>query len=125
MTHSTVYTRTVVSKFSETSAPGTLEVIEFGQRDRLKRGAVTALKCLGVTLVCLCIPGAHFVLVPLGLLLTPVIVFIVARIPTKILSSKVSCPKCHALLAVLSTKERYPLYENCSACHREITITPA
>ncbi len=125
MTHSTIHTRSVLSTFSEASAPGTVEVIEFSQGDRVKRGVSTALKCLGVTLVCLFIPGAHFILVPLGLLLTPVIVLMVARIPTKILSSNVSCPKCCVPLAILSTKERYPLYENCSTCHREIMIVRA
>lgn len=124
MTHSVIHTRQVVAKFSDDSAKGTLSVIEFGAEDKLKRGVSTSLKCLGVTLVCVCIPGAHFILVPLSLLISPFIVIAVLRVKTKILSSQLQCPKCHAVLDVLSTKENYPLIENCSGCHRAISITP-
>jgi hypothetical protein len=122
MKHSTTHHREVVAKFSDDVSRGTLEVLEFGSKDRAKRGISTALKCLGVTLVCLGIPGAHFILVPLGILLTPIIVILVVRIPSKILSSNISCPKCHAQVKVLSTQEKYPLFETCSGCHREILI---
>lgn len=124
MTHSVIHTRQVVAKFSEYSADGTLSVIEFGAEDKMKRGVSTTLKCLGVTLVCVCIPGAHFILVPLSLLVAPFIVIAVARVKTKIMSSQLQCPKCKAVLDVLSTKENYPLIENCSGCHRAISIMP-
>lgn len=124
MTHSVIHTRKVIAKFAEDSTEGTLSVIEFGAEDRTKRGVLTTLKCLGVTLIALCIPGAHFVLVPLSLLLSPFIVIAVIRVKTKILSSQIQCPKCKATLQVLSSKENYPLYENCTGCHRAISISP-
>jgi len=125
MKHSVTHHREVIAKFAEDVSPGTLEVLEFGSKERMERGISATLKCLGVTLVCLFIPGAHFILVPLGILLTPVIVTMVVRTPSKILSSKVSCPKCKSTVAVLATKEKYPLYENCGGCHREISISLA
>jgi len=125
MLESKTHTRVVTATSSEETTTGELLAVEFGSRERWKRAVVTALKCLGCTLVCLFIPGAHFILVPLGLLLTPVVAFIIWRVRTKILSAKVTCPKCGGTVQVLTMQERYPLYETCAACHREVSITVA
>ena len=82
----------------------------------------TAGICLAVTALCVCIPGAHFVLVPLGFLLTPVMVYRTAMLTTKIVGSSVSCPQCGHEIAILTSRERYPMYENCHSCRREIKI---
>lgn len=123
MRESKTHTRTIIATSAGEKSTGELVAIEFGSRERSKRAGVTALKCLGCTLVCLFIPGAHFVLVPLGLLLTPVITFFVWRVPTKIVSAKVTCPKCGGTVQVLTMQERYPLFETCATCHREVVVT--
>jgi predicted RNA-binding Zn-ribbon protein involved in translation (DUF1610 family) len=125
MLESKTHTRVVTATSSGEHTTGELIAVEFGTRERSKRAMLTALKCLGCTLVCLFIPGAHFILVPLGLLLTPVVTFFVWRVRTKILSAKIACPKCGGTVQVLTMQERYPLYETCSSCHREIAITVA
>jgi hypothetical protein len=125
MLESKTHTRTVSVKSAGETSTGDLVAVEFGSRERSKRAIVTALKCLGVTTVCLFIPGAHFILVPLGLLLTPVISFLAWRVKTKIVSAAIKCPKCGGTVQVLTMQERYPLYETCGSCHREVSITVA
>jgi hypothetical protein len=101
-------------------------VLEFSEQGRMKRAASMALKCLLVTALCIAIPGAHFVLVPLGLLIvTPMMTVYTFRVRTRIVSATVECPACHKPLAVLTTQEKYPIYENCASCHRQVTLTQA
>lgn len=125
MLESKTHERTVVATSAGENSSGELVVVEFGSRERSKRAILTALKSLGVTTVCLFIPGAHFILVPLGLLLTPLFAFLIWRVRTKIVSAKIGCPKCGSPVQVLTMQERYPLYETCGVCHREIAITAA
>jgi len=122
---SEVVTRHIAAHFSEDSSKGTLEAVHFSERARLMRSLKTAGICLGVACVCVCIPGAHFVLVPLTLLISPFIIYKTHSQKTKILKAEIACPKCHKPLAVLSSQEKFPLFENCGSCHREIRIDAA
>ena len=114
--------RKIVALYGDSSREGSLHVLDFDKRARVGRGLKTAGLCLAVTALCVCIPGAHFVLVPLGLLLTPFIVYRSATTTTKIVDSSVSCPHCEGAVAILTSRERYPIYENCLSCKREIKI---
>ena len=126
MHHTTQHTRKILATSNEATTHGTMEVVEFSEQGRVKRAWMMALKCLGVTVLCVFIPVAHFFLVPLGLLVvTPIMTIYTFRVKTKILSAKVDCPACHKPLNVLTNKERYPFYENCSSCHRQIALTQA
>lgn len=101
-----------------------MTVLEFSDQARVRRAATMVAKCLGITVLCVFIPGAHFILVPLGLLVvTPLMTFYTFRVKTKIVSATIECPKCHVPLNVLTSQEQYPMYENCSSCHRQIAIT--
>ena len=126
MHHTTQHTRKILATSNETTTHGTMEVLEFSEQGRVKRAWMMALKCLGATVLCVFIPVAHFFLVPLGLLVvTPIMTIYTFRVKTKILSAKVDCPACHKPLNVLTNQEQYPIYENCSSCHRQIALTQA
>ncbi len=126
MHHSTSHTRNLVAKSSDSVTHGTMTVLEFSEQARAKRAGLMAAKCLGITAVCVLIPGAHFILVPLGLVVvTPLMTIYTFRVKTQIVSATIDCPKCHVPLNVLTTQEQYPMYENCSSCHRQITLTQA
>lgn len=126
MHHTTSHTRAIIATNSGSTTHGTMEVLEFSEQGRMKRAMVIGAKCLGITALCVAIPGAHFVLVPLGLLVvTPLMTLYTFRVKTKIVSAKIECPKCHAPLNVLTSQEQYPIYENCSSCHRQITVKQA
>lgn len=124
MHHTTQYTRTITATSNESTTHGTIEVLEFSEQGRVKRAWVMALKCLGATALCVLIPVAHFLLVPLGLLVvTPIMTIYTFRVRTKIISACVDCPACHKPLNVLTSQERYPIYENCGSCHRQIALS--
>lgn len=122
MSHRAPQHRKIVALYGEAAQGGVLHVLEFDRRARAKRSFKTASVCLVTTALCVCIPGAHFVLVPLGLLLTPFLVYKTAMTMTKIVDSSVSCPHCGHAVSILTSRERYPIYENCSSCKREIKI---
>lgn len=124
MRHTTSHTRKLEAKSSDSITHGTMTVLEFSEQARARRAAIMAAKCLGITALCIFIPGAHFILVPLGLLIvTPLMTIYTFRVETSIVSTTIDCPKCHVPLDVLTSQERYPMYENCSSCHRQITLT--
>lgn len=126
MHHTTQHTRTIIATSNEATTRGTMEVLEFSEQGRVKRAWLMALKCLGATALCVLIPVAHFILVPLGLLVvTPIMTLYTFRVKTKIVCAKITCPACHSPLNVLTSQERYPIYENCSSCHRQIALTQA
>ena len=122
---SELVTRNIVAHYSEDSSKGTLESVHFREKARLMRSLKTAGICLSVACVCVCIPGAHFVLVPLTLLISPFIIYRTHSQKTKILRAEIACPKCQKELAVLSSQEKFPLFENCGSCPREIRIEAA
>jgi UPF0716 family protein affecting phage T7 exclusion len=126
MHHTTQHTRKITATTNQSTTHGTLEVLEFSEQGRMRRAASMAVKCLLVTALCVAIPGAHFVLVPLGLLIvTPVMTVYTFRVRTKIVSATINCPACHKALTVLTSQEKYPIYENCGSCHRQVTIAQA
>jgi hypothetical protein len=117
--------RRVTAHYAQSSQAGILQVLEFDKRARVHRAIKTGAVCLATTAACVCIPGAHFVLVPLGILLTPLMVYMSVKATTKIVDSAVTCPHCGKSLPILASQERYPLYENCLSCKREIKIVSA
>jgi hypothetical protein len=126
MHHTTQHTRKILATSNESTTPGTMEVLEISEQGRVKRAWMMALKCLGASALCVLIPVAHFVLVPLGLLVvTPIMTIYTFRVKTKILSASIDCPACHKPLNILTSKEQYPIYENCASCHRQIVIMQA
>ena len=122
---SEVITHHIVARYSEDTSKGTIEAMHFGEEARLMRAMKTGGICVLVTLVCLFIPGAHLILVPLAIITSPFVIYKVHAQRTKIVKAEIACPKCHQPLAILSSQELYPLFENCGSCHREIRIDEA
>ena len=117
-----VVTHQIVASYADTTSHGSITVLHFSEQARLMRSLKASGVCLLVACVCLCIPGAHFILVPLTLLISPFIILRIYREKTRISHAEISCAKCREPLVVLATQELYPLFENCGACHREIKI---
>lgn len=105
------------------SVEGTIEVTEFDSATRVRRAGRRGIVCLLAICVGACIPGAHFVLVPLLLVLSPFLVFRAYKVCSEITGMSCTCAQCGGALSSVSTTERYPLYETCVVCHRENRIT--
>jgi hypothetical protein len=117
-----IVNRQVTAICGESRAEGALRVCEFGRSERIKRAWKTGGVCAVLVVVCACIPGAHFVLVPLMVLLTPWLVHRTWKIESAIDSIDIQCAQCHGELTRVSSRERYPLFENCMSCRRENRI---
>lgn len=120
-----VVTKSATAVSGEHSVAGTIQVACFSKEARLKRAAKTGAICLAIALVCVGIPGAHFVLVPSMLLITPLMVLRTYRVTSLIAEVNATCAACGGKLTSLTSKEIYPLYERCLSCQRENRISVA
>jgi len=117
-----IVNRQVTAICGESRRDGTMRICEFGRNERIKRAWKTGGICTLVILACACIPGAHFVLVPLMVLLTPWLVHRTWKIDSAIDGIDVQCAQCNGELTRVSSRERYPIFENCTECRRENRI---
>jgi hypothetical protein len=117
-----IFTNQVVAICGEKRKEGALSVVCFDSRQKALRALKTTWVCLLIVAVCFLIPGAHFILVPMGIIISPFIVYKKWRQDSIITSVDVSCAICGGELTRVTTKERYPLFENCTSCHRENRI---
>lgn len=120
---SQVVTKQVNVACGQETVQGTLEVTEFDSASRVRRAGRRGVVCLLAIGGSACIPGAHFVLVPLLLVLSPILVFRAYKVDSAITVMSCVCAQCGGALSSVSTAERYPLYETCVACHRENRIS--
>lgn len=123
--NSQVVTRNIVVSCGDASCEGTLMVHEFSARERWKRAVKTGVLCFGVLLGVACIPAAHFVLVPLVLILSPWIIVRSFQVSQVIKDADIHCARCQGELTRVSTRESYPMYETCLSCKRENVVSLA
>ena len=121
--NSQVVTRIVVVRCGDATGHGTLTVTEFGASERWKRAIKTGVFCFGALLGVACIPAAHFVLVPLVLVLSPWITYRSFRVASVVTDAAIRCARCQGELTLISTRETYPLYETCLSCKRENVLS--
>lgn len=116
---SQVVTKEVQVICADSQGTGTVTVRYFSGPERRLRGLKIAAICLGILVVCACIPGAHIILVPLWLVAAPFIIIRAWRVPCLISAVDARCAKCQGELSTTTSKERYPIFETCKECHRE------
>jgi hypothetical protein len=88
----------------------------------MEKAIKTGLICFIVAALCIFIPVAHFILVPSGVILTPILALRQFRVTNAIIGASCTCAACGGELTRLSSQERYPLYETCLSCKRENRI---
>jgi hypothetical protein len=118
-----ILTRDLEVVCGEARSRGKLLVQYFTPRERFSRALKVAFLCVVVLIAVACIPGVHFVAVPVVLVASPFVILKVWRAPSVIKDINVVCAKCQGKLTALNTKERYPLYETCLSCQRENRLT--
>jgi hypothetical protein len=114
-----ILTRDLEVVCGEARSRGKLLVQCFTPRERFSRALKVAFLCVAVLIAVACIPGVHFVAVPVMLVVSPFVILKVWRAPSVIKDIDAVCAKCQGKLTTLNTKERYPLYETCLSCQRE------
>ena len=125
---SQVVTKSVEIICGQERSAGTIEVTEFDSKERTRRAVKRGVICLVSIAIGVCVPGVHFVLVPLSPLLLMGTLFLIMRAyndASAITGMTIVCAQCQGSLSAISTRERYPLYETCTSCHRENRIVLA
>ncbi len=90
--------------------------------ERNLKAMKAALLTMGLAIVCVFIPIAHFILVP-GFLFLTVLVFIGGmNVQSAIIGGGGSCPKCQAAFEVAKSADRWPLKDVCSHCQVSLKI---
>ena len=106
----------------EKETSGTIRFRSFSRATRNLRALRALVITLGVTIAAVFIPGAHFVLVPLGVLATPVVTFLAYRKKEQVDGGEGKCPMCGVIMMVGVTSYSRVLVENCPGCHRPVDI---
>lgn len=107
------------------STSGTLFIrtVEKGERIKIAvgRGAIG----LFISAILVGIPILHFLLVPIGLIVTAVIVQHALNRTEIISGGEGPCPFCGSSMSFVQRRVKFPFLERCSECSRESTVQPA
>lgn len=104
-------------------APLELTIVEIGLAKRLARSFGLLILLLIITAVTALIPILHFVIVPVMLILTFIVIASSLR-KSKIIESGVgACPYCKAPFRVFTRRLRLPFSDVCETCHRQVIVT--
>jgi hypothetical protein len=95
---------------------------KFSVKSRSLRALKVCAAFAGITALFLFIPGAHFVLVPLGLLSTPIVTLFAYLKKEQIDGGRGGCPVCDANIPVGTMRYCKVLVESCPSCRRAIDI---
>lgn len=108
----------------EASTAGKVIVEQLSGGSRLVKAFCMGLVGLFVTLLCVAVPLLHLVLVPLGLLMTVMLVISSCKQVECITGGEGVCPYCHKPLTIVRRKMKFPFFERCDSCSRESSIEP-
>jgi hypothetical protein len=105
-----------LSVYSCSDQTGSLTVVSYDKKERLARaikfGGLTWLAAIGFIFI----PVLHFVLVPTGIVLGPIVFWRFLNQQDVIINGAGTCPKCSTLLSISEQKLDWPLQIMCSNC---------
>lgn len=95
---------------------GVVKVLSWDSRLRWIRALKTAALLYIAMLVSVFIPGLHFILVPVLFLLAPLSAIYIFLQKSVVASGSITCPACHKAIAIIRSKDEWPLHIVCSEC---------
>jgi hypothetical protein len=114
--------KNILLQANNQSSPGKIDVLEFSDGMRIKRGSIALL--LGVILSVF-VPVLHILLVPLGLIITIFISRSRFKTSAIILSGEGTCPACDGPFRIMKRAYNLPFGDICEKCSRNVSITLA
>lgn len=103
-------------------ADGSLTLQDLSVAKRFRRAAFRGGLVLIASIFCILIPLLHFIVVPLGLLLSFIIFSNVYRTDKVILHGDGKCPACGADFRILARKFSENFSDVCEKCQRQVKI---
>ncbi len=110
----------VVSESQRSS--GTIRIVTWSKRERIKRAFRAILICWGLALVSVLLPGLHFLLVPFFVIVSPFAASYVYLGKELVLEGEGSCPKCQQPIKIGKSKVQWPIFDLCKSCQSSIRI---
>jgi hypothetical protein len=112
----------VTCKVDDLKTTGWIERRDLSQSERFTRagkvfGVVFAVACLTVF-----VPGLHFILPPLLLILASVLAFGEYSATGEILTGEITCPNCKKVMTLQREGEVWPRPQRCEGCSFSLMI---
>lgn len=101
---------------------GEVVIEEFSKADRFKRTFKFLGLFWGLAIASAFIPLAHFILVPVFLIIGALSIGIVYPVQTIVQGGTGLCPYCEASFEIVRMKDAWPLIDQCTKCRREVSI---
>lgn len=120
----THFKKAVLLSGNNKESQGTLDIERLSRAARIKKAIFLGILGLVITTVLVAIPLLHFILVPLGLLATAIMVGGALNAKEKITGGDAQCPYCGFSFHFVKRKMQFPFLERCPECSRESTVTP-
>lgn len=102
--------------------PLELKIVEPSMAKRLTKSLGLLILLLIITAVTALIPILHFIIVPLMLVLTFIIVASALRKSKIIENGAGTCPYCKAPFRVCTRRLKLPFNDVCESCHRRVMV---
>jgi hypothetical protein len=115
-------TKNITLQVNDQRAQGSVDIQEFSEKMRFKRGMLALALGLTLTAASVFIPVLHFFLVPLGLIITASISISRFKTAALIISGEGSCPICNARFRIMKRKSAFPFSDICEGCSRSVVI---
>ena len=113
----------IVTSSDQKKSSGTIDIQNLTLLVRLARAAIRGFFFLCFSILCIVIPILHFVLVPIGLLTTVLVVVLSFRVKKLILSGEGQCPSCLKTVTIYKRSFGLPFEDVCESCHRRLVIS--
>ncbi len=99
---------------------GQIQKVTFDQKEKLQNAIKMAGTLFVLTLLSAVIPGLHFILVPLGLIVTIVMSVKTFSQASKIIDGSGTCPKCKKGFRLEPGNAIFPYKDTCSNCFDDL-----
>jgi hypothetical protein len=117
--------KNILLQANNQSSPGKIDVLEFSDGMRIKRGSIALLLGVILTGISVFVPVLHILLVPLGLIITIFISRSRFKTSAIILSGEGTCPACDGPFRIMKRAYNLPFGDICEKCSRNVSITLA
>ena len=114
--------RFVLKGTNVADTPLELNIDEPGLAKRVTKSLGLLILLVIITAVTALIPILHFIIVPLMLILTFIIVAASLRKSKIIESGAGTCPYCNAPFRVCTRRLKVPFGDVCESCHRRVVV---
>ncbi len=101
---------------------GEVQIRDFSKSERTSRAVSRGAIGFVATVLAVFIPIAHFVLVPLGLVVTVLLVLAALNQTGVVEGGKATCPECKGTVTIYRRPKKFPFNDVCESCHRSVTI---